>query len=299
LEETLQRSNHPQRFPLAVIGAGALGLCFAARLAQRMPVAVIARTGARAAELRAGVRVGDDPYRADAYAQNSVPEADWAILLVKADDTEAAARTALALKPRGVLSLQNGLIDTHLRQLCAPLLAMQGVTTQGAYRKGDRIIPVGEGETLVGPGFEPLADLLNQAGMNARVESDIQAARMEKLLVSLAINPLTAVYKVPNGAVLDAPLRAEVEKLVREAWPVLQAEGLRLTEEEALTKVLAVADATAANRSSMLQDVRAGRRTEADYISGAFIKIAAQRGAAVPTHRALYIQVKRLETPTI
>ncbi len=124
---------------------------------------------------------------------------------------------------------------------------------------------------------------MNQAGMSARVESNIHAARLEKLLVSLAINPLTAVYKVLNGAVLDAPLRAEVEKLVREAWPVLQAEGLRLTEEEALAKVLAVADATAANRSSMLQDVRAGRRTEADYILARSSR--SPRNAAPPCQR--------------
>jgi 2-dehydropantoate 2-reductase len=289
----------PHRYPVAVIGAGALGTAFAWRLAKRMPVALIARTEARTAELRAGVRVGDEVFQADAFPTHTVPEADWAIVLVKADDTEAAARTALALQPRGVLSLQNGLIDEPLRRLCAPILAMQGVTTQGAYREGGRVIPVDAGETLVGPGFEALAELLSQADLNARVEPDIQAARMEKLLVSLAINPLTAAYEVPNGAVLDAPLRAEVEKLVREAWPVLQAEGLRLTEAEALAKVFAVAAATAANRSSMLQDMLAGRRTEADYISGAFLEIAARHGAAVPTHRALHLHVKRLETPTI
>ena len=48
----------PARYPLAIVGAGALGLSFAARLAALGPVAVIARSAARAAELRAGVEVG-------------------------------------------------------------------------------------------------------------------------------------------------------------------------------------------------------------------------------------------------
>lgn len=297
--DTNKISHRPERFPVAVIGPGALGLTFAARLAKHMPVGLIARTGAQAAELRAGIQVGDEFYHPDAYSQDTLPEADWAIVLAKANDTELAAQAAVGMKPRGVLSLQNGLIDQWLRQLCAPVPAAQGVTTQGANRERTRVVPVGDGETLVPPDFGPLAELLVKAGLNARVEPDMQAARMEKFLVSLALNPLTALYRVRNQAVLDAPLRAEVEKLVREAWPVLRAEGLRLNEQDALAKVLAVAAATAANRSSMLQDIRAGRRTEIDLITGAFIEIAAGRGAAVPSHRALLIQVKRLETPTI
>ena len=154
-----------RRYPLAIVGAGALGLNFAARLAAVGPVAVVARTAARAAELRAGVTVGGQLFRPDAFGPDDLPEAEWAILLVKTYDTASAARTALAMQPRGVLSLQNGLVEAELRGVCGGLPAGQGITTEGAFREGARVAPSGAGETLLPPGFEAVAGLLAAAGL--------------------------------------------------------------------------------------------------------------------------------------
>ncbi len=74
------------RYPLAIVGAGALGLHFAARLAKVGPVALIARSGARAAALRQGVTVRRT-LRAGSLRPGRCPAADWAILLVKTGDT--------------------------------------------------------------------------------------------------------------------------------------------------------------------------------------------------------------------
>ena len=204
----------PNHYPLAIIGAGALGLHFAARLADVMPVAVIARDHERAARLKAGVTVGDRVYRADAFAADAPPPADWVIVLVKAGDTTAAAAIAARMDARGVLSLQNGLTGEVLRAHCAAAHVDQGITTEGAYRDGERVQPSGAGETLVPSGFEPVAAMLARAGLRARVEPDIGAARLAKLLVNVAINPLAAVHRVNNGALLAPPLRAELDRLV-------------------------------------------------------------------------------------
>ena len=285
----------PDRYPLAVIGAGALGLHFAARLAEVMPVAVIARDDERAARLKAGVTVGDRVFKADAFAAYAPPPADWVIVLVKAGDSADAAAIAARMGALGVLSLQNGLTAAVLRAHCAAARVDQGVTTEGAWRDGGHVRPSGAGETLVPAGFEPVAAMLARAGFTTRVEPDIGAARLAKLLVNVAINPLAAVHRVNNGALLEPPLRAELDRLVREAWPVLHAEGLALDEQAALDRVHAVAQATAANRASMLQDVLAGRRTEIDAITGVLLQMAARRGIAVPAHEALYRRVRDLE----
>ncbi len=285
-------------FPIAIVGAGALGLTIAARLTATARVAVIARDAARAARLRAGLRVGDRMQTFDAYGPDALPRADWVLVLVKADATEHACRIALALQPLGVLSLQNGLIDDRLRAACAPVPAGQGVTTMGAYREGsgadEHVVAGGEGEILLPPGFEAVADLFAQAGFTARVVEDIAGARMAKLLVNLAINPTTAVFGVCNGALADPPLRAIVQALVREAWPVLHGEGLRLDPDAAMARVFDVVRATAANRSSMLQDVRAGRPTEADAITGALLALAQRMGTHAPTHQALYTLLQHI-----
>jgi 2-dehydropantoate 2-reductase len=203
------------RYPLAIVGAGALGLNFAARLAAVGPVALIARSEARAAELRAGVQVGDAIFRPHAFGPDSLPAADWVIVLVKTYDTAAAAHTALALRPRGVVSLQNGLVDDVLRGVCGGLPVGQGITTEGAFRDGAGVKPAGAGETLLPPGFEAVAARLQEAGIAARVEPQIAAARLAKLLMNVVINPLAAIFRVPNGAVLEPPQRPLFDAL----WP--------------------------------------------------------------------------------
>jgi len=284
------------RYPIAIVGAGALGLTFAARLAAVSPVAVIARSEARAQALRDGIEVGDGSIRFTAFAAAHVPHADHVIILVKAGDTEAAAQTARAVHPQALLSLQNGLVDERLRAVLGPVPGGQGVTTAAAWREGDRVVPVGLGETLVPPGFEAVAEQLSRAGLPTRVEPEIYAARLAKLLVNLAINPVTALFRVPNGALAASPYRGYVEALIREAWPVLRAEGLALDEATARKRVFEVIAGTAENRSSMLQDVLAGRPTEISALTVAFLSLAARHHADVPTHAALCHLLRESET---
>jgi len=182
------------RYPIAIIGPGALGLHFAARLAAVGPVAVVARDEAASARLRAGVHVGEASFFADAHPAAAAPAADWVIVLVKAADTAAAACTAMRMQPRGVLSLQNGLTVDTLRAHCSATRVDQGITTEGAFRDEAGVHPSGAGETLVPPGFEAVAAMLAAAGLNTRVEAEIDAARLAKLLVNVAINPLAALH---------------------------------------------------------------------------------------------------------
>lgn len=283
------------RYPLAIVGAGALALHFAARLAKVGRVAVIARSHKRAAALRQGVTVGGERFVPEAFGPEDAPAADWVIVLVKTGDTRDAALTARAMAPRGVVSLQNGLVDDLLREACAGVQAGQGITTEGAFRDGSVVQPSGAGDTLLPPGFKPVAELLVAAGLRARVEPDIAAARLAKLLVNVAINPLAAIFRVRNGDLLAPPHRALLDALVTEAWPVLRAEGLLLDEAAARARVEAVATATGANRASMLQDVLAGRKTEIDAITGVLLALAERHGLPAPTHQAVFTLVKRLE----
>lgn len=247
---------------MAIVGPGALGSFFAQRLSKTVPTAVIGRGAA------------------------NIPEADWVIILVKTYDTAAAVRAARRMKPKGIVSLQNGLIDE----------VPQGVTTAAAYRAGKRVVPVTTGRTLLPPGFEALARMLRRAGFDARVTRDIRAARLAKLLANVCLNPVTAAFGVRNGALAKPPYARFAEALAREAAPVLAAEGLRITPGAALRRVMAVAKATAGNRSSMLQDVMAGRKTEIEHLTGALLRLARRHRVAVPTHSAFH-QIIRIMEP--
>jgi 2-dehydropantoate 2-reductase len=246
---------------VAVLGPGALGTFFAARLSKVVPTVLIGRRFSRRIEV------------------------DWIIVLVKAYDTAAALRAARRMKPTGVVSLQNGLIEG----------VAQGVTTAAAYRQGRRVIPVSTGTTLLPEGFEVLAKYLRKAGFDARVVADIRAARLRKLLANVCLNPVTALFRVRNGEIARAPYAVFAAALAAEAAPVLAAEGLAITPAAALRRVMAVAKVTAANRSSMLQDVLAGRRTENEHLTGALLRLARKHRLAVPTHAAFYRLIRVME----
>jgi 2-dehydropantoate 2-reductase len=200
------------------------------------------------------------------------------IVLVKAYDTAAALRVARRMEAKGIVSLQNGLIGR----------IPQGVTTAAAYREGKRVVPVTTGTTLLPPGFSRLASLMRTAGMDARVVRDIQSARLRKLLANVCLNPVTAVFGVRNGEVRKPPYSLFAQALALEAAPVLAAEGLKITPREAIRRVMDVAKVTAGNRSSMLQDIMARRRTEIDHLTGALLRMARKHRVAVPTHAAFH-----------
>jgi 2-dehydropantoate 2-reductase len=267
-------------FPVAIIGPGALGLLYASRLARVVRVALVARDAARARELRAGVRVGGRLYRPEVFSPDALPHADLAIVLVKSYDTLAAVRLARRMHAKRALSLQNGLV----RGLA------QGVSTAGAYRRGDGVAVVATGETLLPRGFEAVAALLRSAGLTARVVADIDAVRHRKLLANVCINPLTALFHIRNGELAQARYRPLVEALAREA-----ALALRIPPRPAIAYVMKVAAATARNRSSMLQDIEAGRRTEIGELTGAMLHIAARRRVDAPTHRAMLRLISVIE----
>lgn len=276
------------RYPIAIIGPGALGLVFCRRLSPHMRVALIARSEERARELRAGVTVDGEALVPEVHAAASPPEVEWILILVKAADTRAAAQIAARMSPRGVLSLQNGWVEELLREPLAGVLAAQGVTTEAALREGRDVRHTGAGHTLAPPGFEDLVHLLQRAGFNARIEPRIFEARMRKLLVSTCVNPLTALYRIPNGMACEPPYAAHFTRLAQEGAAVLRAAGVDIDDRAALELATGVARATARNRSSMLQDIEAGRETEAEFLTGALLQMASAHDVAAPTHQAFY-----------
>jgi len=284
-----------------VVGPGALGRVFAARLSRVAPTALVARSRERAAALAEGYELvlpagRHERVRLPVFGPEEAPPARWAVVLVKGPDTEAAARVAGAVAVEGVLSLQNGWVRERLRAAVAGRVpADQGATTAAAMREEGRTVWVVAGETWLPPAFAPLAARLTAAGLPAEATPEVAARRLEKLAVNLVVNPLTAVLDLPNGGLLDPELWATVRDLVLEMHPVLAARGPLPDAEELLARIRAVLTATAANTSSMRADVRAGRPSEIEELTGVLLAWARAGGRALPRHEALYRMVRALE----
>ena len=114
------------------------------------------------------------------------------------------------------------------------------------------------------------------------------------------INPLTALFNVPNGALLDSRFRDVVLRLTKEFIDVANARGTRLGSEEpsvesGVAHVLGVAEATAQNTSSMLAEVRRhphNEPAELDSITGAVVTEARRLSVPAPTHERVFQLLK-------
>lgn len=236
-----------------------------------------------------------------------VRPADLVLLLVKAPRTRSALPALPPLLTGGgaVLTLQNGVgaADLLADELGAERVLV-GVTAQGATLLGPgEICHGGSGETLVGGyrGDHPLLGAVVRAlqgsGIPSRRAPDIWASVWKKLAVNCGINALTALTGIRNGRVPEIPEAADLLRdAVREAAAVARAGGLDLGAPDALAdQVLAVATATAANRSSMGQDVDRASPTEIDFINGAVVREGLRLGVPTPVNTTLTRLVKTLE----
>jgi 2-dehydropantoate 2-reductase len=194
-----------------------------------------------------------------------------------------------------VVTLQNGVGN---REILAAALGEgrvgQGVTALGATLLGPGCVRhAGQGTTTFGAapdrqGMAALAELFRACGLPAELSDDLDALVWGKLVVNAGINALTALLRVPNGALAADPAALRVMSVVvAEAVEVAQAKGITLPFDDAMARVVDVCRATAANRSSMLQDVLNGRPTEVEYINGAIAAAARAAGLAAPANQML------------
>jgi 2-dehydropantoate 2-reductase len=168
-----------------------------------------------------------------------------------------------------------------------------GTSTEGAYTVATQhICHAGRGETRIGrPGqAEPPPWFGQWAGAIEPClwDQQIVAAQWAKLAVNCVINPLTALRGCVNGALAQRPeLAARVATLCEEVASIVNAAGYADIAAALPQQVASVIAGTAGNRSSMLQDMLHGRRTEIDYITGYLLQVADQFGIAAPHNRAL------------
>jgi 2-dehydropantoate 2-reductase len=233
---------------------------------------------------------------------------DLAILTVKAHQTRTAV---LALPPLVgsagfALTLQNGLGNLEeMAQALGPDRLLGGASILGATKLGEgEVLLAGLGPTYVGPPpesrvppaqVEAVAVLFRRAGMPCEVRSDIESVLWEKLLVNVGINPLTAILRIKNGELPHLPPAWNLAvAAAAEAQAVALASGISLkVDPEARLREVCLA--TAANRSSMLQDILAGRRTEIEALNAQVASRGASHSIPTPVNHTLTQLIRALE----
>jgi len=271
---------------VAILGMGAIGHVVARALEGRADVVKVDRTNAP-------LRDGEAPVDA-AIVTTKTPGTAWA--------AEIAAKI---LAPDGVgLTIQNGLgnYETLVEHVGRERAAV-GVIYVGAQLVNGELRATGPGKVELGrpiaatsrTKLDELGRLLRDGGMDVTVVDDAWPAVWRKVVTNAAVNPLTALIRRTNAElVADAPASRVADCLAREVARVATASGVRIGEDEAVKQWRAMAALTGANRSSMLQDVEAGRPTEIDAISGAVAREGERRGVPAPLNQAMTLLVSSL-----
>lgn len=287
---------------VVVFGAGSLGSLVGGLLAADHDVTLVGRDPHISAVQDGGLQLtGAFEREVTLKARYEPPaDADLAIVTVKSFDTETAAATLAPVDLEVALSLQNGMgnEETLGDALSCPILA--GTCTYGARLPEPGVIEcTGLGDIVLGPhqgGTSTIADQVGDAfatsGFDVSVAADMPARLWEKLAVNAGINATTALARIPNGGLVDGAAGSVAAAAAKETARVAQAHGIDLPEAQAVDRTEAVAAATAANTSSMHQDVLAGKRTEIDAING---YVVAQASEPVPVNETLTSLVRAWE----
>lgn len=309
---------------ILIAGAGALGSVFGgflrragvdvALLGRQAHLEAIARDGLRLDGLWGEHVVGGFEIATDPAALRG--PFDAILLPVKSYDTEAMARAvAPLLAADGVmLSLQNGLGNVEIvevvvgarRALGARVIFGATIPAPGQAR-----VTVFADPTAIGAlaaGAHPARDAaarawaarLDAAGVPAVYTDALPTLLWAKVLYNAALNPLGALLDLHYGALPEhAESRALMDAVIDEAFAVACAEGVALRWPDAPAYRAEfygrLVPATADHRSSMLQDLERGRRTEIDAINGAVWQRGAARGLATPINATLTRLLRTVE----
>ncbi|MCM2542004.1 2-dehydropantoate 2-reductase [Burkholderia glumae] len=313
---------------LAIFGAGTIGCYLGGRLALAgAEVGFVGRAATGEMLRRHGLTLTDYQGREAQVAASRIvfdtdaralAQADAVLVTVKCAATPAAAAALEPVLRPGtvVISFQNGVRQADALRIALPgRTVLAGMVPFNVIARGDGVFHQGSAGALAveaSPRLAPVAAAFERAGLPLQAREDIVAVQWAKLLFNLnnAINALAAM-----------PLREQLgTRDYRRCLALAQAEALRVMRRAGirparltplpaswLPSVLSLPDALFMRlagamlaidplaRSSMADDVAAGRATEVDWLNGEIVRLAAEFGLTAPINARL-CELVRLAT---
>jgi 2-dehydropantoate 2-reductase len=292
-----------------IVGAGAIGSVYAAKLAAVSDVCVVARRPHAEAIARRGLRVTGAEERTVSLRASTAVEGVAArtlvLLTTKVHASLAAVGPLIPLLQDDtvILCVQNGLHPeslvrdeiAHRRPDCRALV-LRAVTQIGAIFREPGLVELKVmGETTVESHRRSVdvTALLTRGGLSARCASDFGAVVWRKLVANCVINPITSIIGAEVGDIASPRLEPLKRLVVDECVRVARAAGV--TVEGDLVRTIDETFGPSRNIASMRQDLMNGRPTEIEHMNGAVVALGRRLGIACPVNAALVALVKAME----
>ena len=300
----LRRDNLPA-MEIIVLGAGAIGSLYGAKLAAANEVTLVGRADHVAAVNERGLRVeGIEPQIVRIRATTATEQigANALVLLTTKVSGTSGALAPIAPLVRDdttIVCLQNGL-DSEVRARAALNnrgVVLRGITQFGAiFTRPGVIHYMAPGYTLLEehPRSERIAGVLTAAGLDGRVSSNIARDVWHKLIFNCVVNPITAILGCEVGGIADPRLDPLKELVIAECLAVAKTQ--KLTFQVDFMREISEVFGPSRNIASMLQDLRRGHITEIEYLNGAVAAVGAEHGVPCPVNQALTSNIKAMET---
>ena len=296
----MKKTSNESPLNIGIIGLGSIGCLISSQLPKSANIFALPRKSNRLSYSFQLIR--DNEYQNYHWPIWQGEPLEIVILCCKASQCQQALqqwRSAIHSETQIVL-LQNGLGQhEHVAKLFPKNTIFAASTTEGAFRsQPDIVTHAGKGQTQWGlySGMEqalklPISSL---KGEHAWTE-DITQVLLDKLAINATINPLTVKYQCKNGELLSqSDYLSDLKALCEETEHFFQKMHWSLSFN-LFEKSQLIAQLTANNISSMLQDVKNNRPTEIDFINGYLLNKAAKNNLQLPLSQSLVNLVKSYE----
>lgn len=286
---------------ISIIGAGAIGLLLGAKLSHAgHRITMVTRRKEQSKKLiRSGIQYNKGQLKENftVHASTELPsDQDIVIVAVKSQHVKEVIPFLSGMGSNSqtpeLLFVQNGMGHIHHLQSLSTRICV-GTIEHGAKKQGETAVThTGEGSVKISSYSGECRNIHNLSRqMSFEFVEEWYKLLSEKLIINCGINPLTALFHIKNGELLtNARFFGIMRELIKESSKVLELEF-----EESWNRVQKICRYTATNTSSMFADLKAGRRTEIDAITGFIMKQAAIKGVDVPFTRFVYDSIKGLE----
>lgn len=295
---------------LAIVGAGAVGCLYGAKLARAgAKVTLVETRRERVAAIdQNGLHINgvSGEWRVHVQAEQRVSQpgqADVVLICVNGYSTADAAQTARrALTPDGfAITLQNGLgnIET-LQAILGEERVVGGITFHSASspqdgyvsHTGDGKTPIGELDGQSSARVQMLAGMLEKANLNPVVDAAIVETIWGKFVHNCALNAICGLTDLRPGHIRQVPELDEFQALVvEEALALVRAKGIQLSNPDPLGSIKEFC-ASRFHVVSMVQHLQKGLETEIDSLNGYLVKESHKLGLAAPYNDALTRLIK-------
>lgn len=284
-----------------IIGAGAIGSTIGGLLSKKFDVLLVDKNKehVQAINSQGLILKGKVNETVRVKASTKIDEIKENTVIINATKSFDARNSMkevknLLKKDTVVFCLQNGLgaVEEVKKEVNGKVFG--GVTYVGAvYEEPGKISVAALGKTLLESSKETkmIAKEFSETELSFEASENYKKVQWEKLTVNCIINPLTALLGVVNEEVADDELKEIRKEIIDECRKVAEKEGVVL-DEEFIKEVPARIRSFQSNRSSMLQDIDGGRKTEIDYISGAVVRLGKKHGIETPVNKGLVDLIK-------